>query len=179
MDHTTFEQFLDQWQNDIYRMIRSRVNASTDAEDIMQEVLLKLYRGLESFRGESQLRTWIYRLVKNAIADYYRKPWWKFDWVRERSFQDGSEPRPAWEQHVDEEQLSALDAVLNKEQGEVILRMVDRLSPAEKEYFTLRFFDGFSLLQMSEATGHNLNTIKTHLYRAVKKMKIYLLEESE
>jgi RNA polymerase sigma-70 factor (ECF subfamily) len=179
MDHTTFEQFLDRWQNDIYRMIRSRVNTPADAEDIMQDVLLKLYRGLESFRGESRLRTWIYRLVKNAIADYYRKPWWKFDWVRETTFNDGSERRPAWEQHADEDQLSALDVVLDKEQGEIILKMTDRLSPAEKEYFTLRFFDGFSLQQMSEATGHNLNTIKTHLYRAVKKMKMYLLEESQ
>ncbi len=178
MDHTTFERFLDRWQNDIYRMIRSRVNAPADAEDIMQDVLLKLYRGLDSFRGESQLKTWMYRLVRNAIADYYRNPWWKFNWVKERSFNDGSESRPAWEQHVDEDQPSALDAVLDKEQGEIILNLMDRLTPAEKEYFTLRFLDGFSLQQMSDATGHNLNTIKTHLYRAVKKMKTYLVEES-
>ncbi len=178
MDHNTFDQFLDHWQNDIYRMIRSRVNDRADAEDIMQEVLLKLYRGLESFRGESQLKTWIYRLVKNAIADYYRKPWWKFDWIMERKFPDGSKSHPALEQYIDEQQVSALDAVLSKEQGELLLRLVDRLSPAEREYFTLRFLDGFSLLQMSDATGHNLNTIKTHLYRAVKKMKAYLLEES-
>lgn len=178
MDHNTFGRFLDHWQNDIYRMIRSRVNAPADAEDIMQEVSLKLYRGLESFRGESQLKTWIYRLVKNAIADYYRKPWWKFDWVREREFSDGSKSQPVLDQYLDEQQISALDAVLSKEQGEILLKLMDRLSPAEKEYFTLRFLDGFSLLQMSEATGHNLNTIKTHLYRAVKKMKMYLLEES-
>ena len=178
MDHNTFNQFLDQWQNDIYRMIRSRVNAPADAEDIMQEVLLKLYRGLDSFRGESKMKTWIYRLVKNAIADYYRKPWWKFDWVWEREFPDGSKSQPALEQYLDEQQVSALDAVLSKEQGKHLLKLVDRLSPAEKEYFTLRFLDGFSLLQISGATGKNLNTIKTHLYRAVKKMRAYLLEES-
>lgn len=178
MDHKTFDQFLAHWQNDIYRMIRARVNAPADAEDIMQEVLLKLYRGLESFRGESQLKTWIYRLVKNAIADYYRKPWWKFDWVRERPFSDGSKSSPVLEQYSDEQQASALDAVLSKEQGEHLLRLVDLLSPAEKEYFTLRFLDGFSLQQMSVATGQNLNTIKTHLYRAVKKMRTYLLEDS-
>jgi RNA polymerase sigma-70 factor (ECF subfamily) len=178
MDHKTFNQFLGQWQNDIFRMIRSRVNVLADAEDIMQEVLLKLYRGLDSFRGESQLKTWIYRLVKNAIADYYRKPWWKFDWVREREFSDGSKSQPALEQYLDEQQVSALDAVLSKEQGERLLKLVNRLSPAEKEYFNLRFLDGFSLLQISEATGKNLNTIKTHLYRAVKKMRTYLLEES-
>jgi len=178
MDHNTFNQFLDQWQNDIYRMIRSRVNAPSDAEDIMQEVLLKLYRGLDSFRGESQLKTWIYRLVKNAIADYYRKPWWKFDWVREREFNDGSKSQPVLEQYLDERQVSALDAVLSKEQGEILLKLVDRLSSAEKEYFTLRFFDGFSLLQMAESTGHNLNTIKTHLYRSIKKMRTYLSENS-
>ena len=178
MDHNTFAQFLDQWQNDIFRMIRSRVNALADAEDIMQEVLLKLYRGLDSFRGESQLKTWIYRLVKNAIADYYRKPWWKSEWVREREFSDGSKSQPVLEQYLDEQQVSALDAVLNNEQGEHFLKLVDRLSPAEKEYFILRFLDGFSLLQISEATGKNLNTIKTHLYRSVKKMRTYLLEES-
>lgn len=159
-------------------MIRSRVNAPADVEDIMQEVLLKLYRGLDSFRGESQLKTWIYRLVKNAIADYYRKPWWKFDWVREREFADGSTSPPPLEQYIDEHQESALDAVMSKEQGELLLKQMERLSPAEREYFTLRFLDGYSLLQMSDATGHNLNTIKTHLYRAVKKMKTYLLEES-
>ncbi|MEA3240445.1 MAG: RNA polymerase sigma factor [Pseudomonadota bacterium] len=178
MDHNTFDQFLDHWQNDIYRMIRSRVNVPADAEDIMQEVLLKLYRGLDSFRGESQLKTWIYRLVKNAIADYYRKPWWKFDWVLEREFPDGSKSQPALEQYLDEQQVSALDAVLSKEQGKRLLKLVNRLSAAEKEYFTLRFLDGFSLLQISEATDKNLNTIKTHLYRAVKKMRAYLLEES-
>ena len=178
MDHNTFDQFMDQWQNDIFRMIRSRVNSPADVEDIMQEVFLKLYRGLDGFRGESQLKTWIYRLVKNAIADYYRKPWWKFDWVREREFSDGSKPPSVLEQYVDEQQISALDTVIEKERGEFLLVLMDRLSPAEKEYFTLRFLDGFSLLQMSEATGHNLNTIKTHLYRAVKKMKQYMLEES-
>ncbi|MBN2333410.1 MAG: RNA polymerase sigma factor [Deltaproteobacteria bacterium] len=177
MNHDSFNQFMARWQHDIYRMISARTRTAADVEDIMQEVLLKLYRGLGGFRGESQVKTWIYRVVKNAIIDYYRKPWWKFNWLQERDYADGSNRGSAIEQVPDNLQPSALTIAISREERARLVGHLDGLSPTEREYFILRFLDDYSLPQMAAATGQNLNTIKTHLYRAVKKMQSFLAEE--
>ncbi len=159
LNQKQFNIFLDDHQEMLYRMIRSRVSTEQDTEDILQEVLLKIYQNHASFKGQSHLKTWFYTICKNSISDYYRNPWWKFSWIL-----------PASEQHDNSHN--------NPEQQFILLEGKDRLleklatlPPQEKEVFQLRFFDDFSLKEIAECLGISLSTAKTHLYRALKKIR--------
>ena len=163
MNQKTFNNFLDNHQKSIYRMIRSRVSSEQDAEDILQEVLLKIYQNHDQFKGKAQLNTWFYSICKNSIADYYRTPWWKFSWlINETEPQNSNNPEVL---------------LLETEQQNEILTLIKTLPHREQEAFRLRFFDHFSLQDIAECQNVSLSTTKTHLYRAVKKMRASLQEK--
>ena len=167
MNKKAFNIFLDTHQDTLYKMIRSRVNSERDAEDILQEVLLKIYQNGDTFKGRSQLNTWFFSICKNAISDYYRKPWWKFSWVFKHS-----EPYDhTW--NDPEQQL------LNSEQQDRLFILLKTLSPREQDVFRLRFFSHFSLQDIAKCLDITLSTTKTHLYRAVKKMQITIQQDKD
>ncbi len=167
MNQKTFNAFLDNHQESLYRMIRSRVSSEQDSEDILQEVLLKIYQNHDSFKGNAQLNTWFYAICKNTIHDYYRKPWWKFSWA----FKSGEQHAPTKnepEQHL-----------LFAEQKNELLNLLATLPHGEQEVFRLRFFDHFNLQEIATCQKTSLSTTKTHLYRAVKKIRTTLQEKDE
>jgi RNA polymerase sigma-70 factor (ECF subfamily) len=165
MNQKAFNIFLDSHQESLYRMIRSRVGSDQDAEDILQEVLLKIYQNHDRFQGQAKLNTWFYTICKNSIADYYRKPWWKFLWIfKETEQQDQNNPELL---------------LLACEQQNEILALLRTLPRQEQEIFRLRFFDHFSLEEIALCQGISLSTAKTHLYRATKKMRTELRQRGD
>ncbi len=165
MNQKTFNAFLNTHQDTLYKMVRSRVNTEQDADDILQEVLLKIYKNYGGFKGKAQLNTWFYTICRNAIADYYRNPWWKFKW----RFKQVEQQTKA---HQDPEQQLHMAEQQNK-----IVATLKTFPNKEQEVFTLRFFDHFSLQEIATCQKTSLSTTKTHLYRAVKKMRSALKEK--
>ncbi len=168
MDHEKFGTFINEYKQDIFLMIRTRVNSTEDAQDIMQDVLLKIYQGMDKFRGDAHVRTWIYKIARNSIADYYKRPWWRiFKKIKEnKDIEAQKSPTHDLDGSMADNPEEILMANERKNQ---ILSEVNRMPRLEKETFLLRFMDGFSLKQISDMLDMNINTVKTHLYRAVKK----------
>lgn len=168
MNHQDFNTLLARHREMIYRVVRSKAGSDRDADDIMQEVLLKIYQNVDSFKGASSLKTWIYRISCNAVADYYRKPWWKFDWL------------PLFNQE-NERSLAAgpFEQVAQRQSRRKMNEILQGYPATQAEVFRLRFDEHLSLQDIAEITGMTLSSCKTHLYRAVKKMREELAAEDK
>ena len=165
-DQTAFHRLVDQFQGEIYRMIFYRTSSQMDAEDLTQDVMLKAYKNIGRLKSPEVFRSWLYRIAVNRVKDYYRKKQFKsmFGFVStdDEGFHETAEL--AVEPEVE-------DGISKKDFWRQIGQMLTSLSAMEKEVFLLRFFDQLTIREISAALNKNESTIKTHLYRALRKAK--------
>jgi RNA polymerase sigma-70 factor (ECF subfamily) len=165
-DRMAFNQLTDQFQKQIYQMVYYRTNSRMDAEDITQDVFLQAYRHIRGLKSSAVFRSWLFRIAVNRVRDFYRKKRFKslfgFVSMDQETFHETAAMAvdPAAEQ-----ELQRRDFRRQVEQ------MLTSLSRMEREVFLLRFFDQLTLKEMGETLGKNESTIKTHLYRALRKVK--------
>jgi RNA polymerase sigma-70 factor (ECF subfamily) len=131
------------------------------AEDVAQEAFARAHRALASFRGESSLPTWFYRILVNEAQRHRR---WR--WVRERFGgpmpDEPGDPRPA---------VPGDPALRNR-----VAQAISELPRGQREAFVLVHLEGFSLREAAEATGRATGTIKSHLHRAVRALRQQLAD---
>ncbi len=165
-DQTAFHRLVDRFQPEIYRMIFYRTSSQMDAEDLTQDVMLKAYKNIGKLKSPEVFRSWLYRIAVNRVKDYYRKKQFTslfgFVSMDEEAFHETTEMA------VDPEVESGIS---KKDFWRQISQMLSGLSRMEKEVFVLRFFDQLTIKEMSAALNKNESTIKTHLYRALRKVK--------
>ena len=165
-DRTAFHGLVDQFQPEIYRMMFYRTHSLMDAEDLTQDVMLRAYKHIRRLKSPEVFRSWLYRIAVNRVKDYYRRKQFKslfgFVSMDQEGFHETDEMALAPE--VD-------GGMSKKDFWKQIGRMLTRLSAVEKEVFLLRFFDQLTIKEMSAALHKSESTIKTHLYRALRKFK--------
>ena len=147
-------------------MLYYRTRSQMDAEDLTQDVFLRAYKHLARLQSAAVFRSWLYRIAVNRVNDYYRNKRFRALFgnvsVDEESFQETEEMA---------EPPQAVEGMERKEFWRQVEKMLDSLSRMEREVFLMRFFDELSIKEMTAALGKNESTVKTHLYRALKKLK--------
>ena len=178
-DRTAFHRLVDQFQPGIYRMIFYRTRSAMDAEDLTQDVMLKAYKNIRHLKSSDVFRSWLYRIAMNRVKDYYRKKQFR------SLFGAGSTDEEGFHETAEMAVAPEVEGGLSKKDfWRQISRMLTRLSALEKEVFLLRFFDQLTIKEISAALHKSESSIKTHLYRALRKVRDraggleVLLEES-
>jgi RNA polymerase sigma-70 factor (ECF subfamily) len=165
-DQTAFHRLVDHFQPEIYRMLYYRTRSRMDAEDLTQDVFLKAYKHLGRLQSPQVFRSWLYRIAVNRANDHFRKKRFRA-LFGSASIDD--------ETFLETEEMAvpaqAPETMARKEFWQQVEKMLDALSHTEREVFLLRFFDDLSLKEITAALGKNESTVKTHLYRALKKLK--------
>jgi RNA polymerase sigma-70 factor (ECF subfamily) len=123
-----------------------------DAEDITQDVMLKLFSKLHSFEGRSSLKTWLVRVTRNASMDWLKKK------AISRRYTDALAHEPQEESTIVYEENH-------------VIGLLKELSPSDREILTLRFVADMSLLEISETTELSLSATKMRLYRAIERLQ--------
>ncbi len=154
----------------ILRFVTFSTNDPDLAETITQDCLLKAYNARESFRGDSSLSTWLTSIAVNLIRDHQRTQKFKF-WKQARatavdvndvaSFIAAGQSTPEV-QLIAREQVSRLGSVL------------ETLSANQRTVFLMKFSDEMDLQQISSTLNMPINTVKTHLHRALKAVRAQL-----
>lgn len=165
--HTAaFHRLVDRFQPEIYRMIYYRTRSQMDAEDLTQDVFLRAFKHIKRVESPKVFRSWLYRIAVNRVRDHYRRQRIKslvgMVSVDEESFQETEEMAITPE---------AEDNLTRNDFWKQVQGMMAQLSKMEREVFLLRFFDQLSIKEMAATLKKNENTIKTHLYRALNKVK--------
>jgi RNA polymerase sigma-70 factor, ECF subfamily len=137
-----------------YRMTRNE----QDAEDVVQEALLKAYRGLDRFENRSELSTWLHRITTNCAYDLLRK--------RVRRAEDDL---PETDSEAD-----AVTSSLLSHAGDIRRRVnesMERMSATERSAFVLRHYEGHTLEHIGQTLGISLAATKQCVFRAVRKVR--------
>jgi len=140
-------------QNMIYRICKIYRNTTEDQEDLFQEIVYQLWKSYPSFKGESKISSWMYRIALNTAIAIYRKPKVPVDYVDKMPEQI----YPGSEQQVSEKEERLFDALRT-------------LSDAEKALLSL-FLDDFTYHEMSAITGLTESNIGVRLNRLKTKLK--------
>ena len=137
-----------------------------DAEDLCQDVFMKAFKSVGGLKSPGVFRSWLYRIAVNRVKDYYRKKQFrslfKFSSTDEEAFQEPPEMAVAPEGDK---------AVQREDFWRQVRQLTQVLSQSEREVFMLRFFDELSIKEIGATLKKNESTVKTHLYRALNKVK--------
>ncbi len=145
----------------VYRVALRMVSSKAEAEDVCQEVFMKIHRSFDTFDATRPLSPWVGRITYNtclrrlkgvARAGVPTEPE-RFDWM-EDDRQPGPEAKAA-----------------SSEAGEMLLDAMDTLAAQDRALLTMRYREGLSDAELAEATGMPVNTVKTRLFRARKLLK--------
>ena len=142
------------------------------AEDLTQEVFMKVDRGLKEFKGESKLSTWIYRIATNTALDKLRS--WPFQENSQRVTLTEAGDQSQVEDGgilVEEKSLSAEREAIRKEMNECIREFVDKLPQNYRTVIILSELKDLKNQDIADILGTSLDTVKIRLHRARVKLK--------
>ncbi len=160
-----FEQAVSAHERGIYLLCLRMMGSREDAQDCAQEALLNAYRAFDRFRGESGMKTWLYRIAYNTCIDALRRRRGvvSLDSMRENGFDIA-------EQHMPQPEAAA-------EQGEMRARLtqaIKRLPEDQRAVLILRDFQDTAYEEISAILGLPEGTVKSRLSRAREKVKNYM-----
>ncbi|MBU0987590.1 MAG: sigma-70 family RNA polymerase sigma factor [Proteobacteria bacterium] len=168
-----FKEVFEQFHPKILHYL-SRMTNPHEAEDIAQEVFDKVSRSLRSFKGESKLSTWLYRIATNAVIDRMRSSSFKRS-SEHASLEDitGVEDRNVW---FDHNKTSTDQTIISKEMSECIREFIDKLPSDYKTVILLSDLEGFQNQEIADILQVSLDTVKIRLHRARAKLREILNE---
>ncbi len=163
-DEAAFEALLARYQNKVYRLALSFTKNREDAEEILQDVFLSVYRKIASFDGRSAFGTWLYRIAVNAALMKLRGRGPAQESIEEylpQFTQGGGHARMIadWSEGPE-------GSLLGKERARVVREAVETLPPEHKAVLVLRDLEGLSNSEVAEALGTSVPAVKARLHRA-------------
>lgn len=154
-----FRQLIQVFQEKLYYHIRRFVNHHEDANDVLQNTFIKIWNGIDHFRGDSSLYTWVYRIATNESLSYVNK-------VRRLNIVDIEQSPAAHRSGSDGESAESVQAKLDK----ALAQLPDR----QRQVFILRYYDELPYDQMSEILETSVGALKASYHHAVKKIEASL-----
>ncbi len=160
-----FVKLMDLYKEPIYWYIRRLVESHLDAEDILQETFIKVYRHIDSFRGDSKIFTWLYKIATNECSRQFRK---NKKWRLINSSDTTNVIAESFETDMEESHV-----ILLKFQQAIV-----RLPEKQKIVFNLRYYDELNYEEISQILGTSVNASKTNYHLACEKVKKYLSDHA-
>ena len=154
--------FIQEFQRPVYYYVRRMVLSHDDADDITQTVFIKAWRGIDSFRGESKLSTWIFRIAHNECISFLRSSK-KLLQVPAHEVEE----KLGWA--LQEDELFTGDVIQQRLQTAIAL-----LPEKQKAVFIMKYYQEMKYEAMSEITGTSVGALKASYHHAVQKIEAYL-----
>ncbi|MBN1198632.1 MAG: sigma-70 family RNA polymerase sigma factor [Bacteroidales bacterium] len=176
-DRTAFSQLVNKYQGTVFSFCYRYTGNRQDAEDIAQDVFIKVFNKIGSFRGEAKFSTWLYSIMVNTCSNYSR-------WTRNKRMNEMATFPPAEKEDsprfadFPDHSGDPEQKLLNKELGQVIQGIIARLRYQQRSVVIMKDFQGKSYEEIAGIMKMNMGTVKSTLSRGrlavAKKMKEYL-----
>lgn len=165
-DNMAFNELIERYKKMGFSLAYNMTGAVEDAEDISQEAFVAVYANISKFRGGSSFKTWFYKIVLNLCRRNHRRkqvasflPFTFFNKEgEEQTIEVKADSNP-------EKELS------NTQSGKVIREAIRELPIRQKEIFIMKHIKGMKIIEISEVLQCAEGTVKSHLFRAVKKLQ--------
>ncbi len=163
-DSAAFEEIVRAHETTVYHLALRQLGSREDAEDAAQEVFLKAYTGLQSFRGESKLSVWLYRITSNVCIDILRR---RKETVSLSNVNEDGEPM---EFELPDARFDPAALAERKDLRERVGAALNCLPPDAREILLLRELGGQSYDEIAQTLELDLGTVKSRIFRARKKL---------
>jgi RNA polymerase sigma-70 factor (ECF subfamily) len=158
--HKAFEWLLNTYQQKTYWHIRRMVINHDDADDVLQNTMIKVWENLHQFKGNAKLFTWIYRIATNEALNFLNK---------QKHHQNIEETSPELLSHL------TTTGHFNGSSAELKLQQaILKLPEKQRLVFNLKYFDNMKYEEMSEVLETSVGALKASYHHAVKKIEEYL-----
>jgi len=167
-DSTAFQEFVDRYKKKIYYIAYDITGDHNDAEDVSQEVFIKVFRSLKTFRRNAKISSWLYQISVNASIDLLRKksskPEKSMDDLERADIQ---ESLPGSGTRAQNPERSAEDFLIQKH----ISQALQKVSPKERSVFVMRHYNELKIREIAEILSISPGTVKALFYRATRKLR--------
>jgi RNA polymerase sigma-70 factor (ECF subfamily) len=160
-DEAAFKTIVEQWQDMVYNTVLGIVQNETEAEDLTQDVFIKVFENISSFKGESKFSTWLYRIATTTALDHLRskKRKKRFGFMQSL-FGNNQEEKQLPDFHHPGVKLD------NKERSAVLFKAIAKLPANQKTAFTLHKLEGLSYREISEVLNTTVSAVESLMSRA-------------
>jgi RNA polymerase sigma-70 factor (ECF subfamily) len=158
-----FLLLMDEYQKPLYWHIRRLVVSHEDAEDILQETFINVYRFADSFKGESRVFTWLYRIATNECTRHFRK---NKNWLKNAEL-------------ITDKMMGDLTGNDSDDSDKMLVKFqqaILKLPEKQRLVFNLRYYDELSYEEIRQILDSSVNTLKTNYHYACEKIKQHLIE---
>ncbi len=152
---------VEKYQRRVYGIVRKMVIDHDDADDIVQEVFIKVWNNRNKFEGKSEIFTWIYRIAVNESLQFLRK----------------QKKRSLFSFGIDDQLLGKLDTSLGPDADEIersLQKALLSLPDKQRAVFHMKYYDELTYEQMAEVLGGTVGSLKASYHHASKKVENFL-----
>lgn len=157
-----FNQIVKEYSERVYWHVRRIVNSHEEADDLVQDIFLKIWTALPSFRGEAQLFTWVWRIATNEALNWLRRE-------KVRAALRFTSIDTEMERRIDSDPFFDGDAAERE-----LSKAVARLPEKQRQVFVLRYYDEMPYEEMSEVLGTSVGALKASYHIAQEKVRAAL-----
>lgn len=166
-DEAAFKSIVEQWQDMVYNTILGIVQNETEAEDLSQDVFIKVYESISSFKGESKFSTWLYRIATTKALDHLRS--------KKRKKRLGYLLPIFGNESIDEPGVLDFNhpgvAVDQKERSAILFRAIKKLPENQKAAYVLNKLEGRNYKEVSEIMDTTVSAVESLLSRANQNLR--------
>lgn len=163
--HYGFNLLVKTYQERVYWHVRKMVIDHDDANDLTQDIFVKVWSNLTKFRGDSSLFTWVYRIATNECLNFLQKK-------KRRFMLPIADVSKELESKIDSGDMITGDEIQIKLQKALI-----KLPDKQRVVFNMKYFDEMKFDEISEITGTSVGALKASYHHAVKKIELFLSED--
>ena len=163
---SVFDELYQKYHQDVFQFLFYMVRNKEQAEDLVQEVYIRVFKSYNRFEGKSSQKTWLFSIARNVAIDFFRKQkGWKerilekFDWSTNQ---------------VKDENPIPDEIVIQREEIRLIFQCLEYCTVDQRAVIILRFLHDLSIIETAEALSWTESKVKTTQHRSLKLLKRYI-----
>ncbi|HBQ22092.1 MAG: hypothetical protein A2Z91_03660 [Deltaproteobacteria bacterium GWA2_38_16] len=157
-----FNELFLQFQKPIYGLAMRILANHSDADEVVQKTFMQVYLNLNTFRGESSFKTWLYKIAINQCKDHLKN--------KEQQISKIDLETPAMKK-LKVQSSHPLKKIIGEQHTQILLEKINALSQQQKTAIILRVFDDLAFKEIAEALDCTESTAKVHYHQAILKLK--------
>ncbi|MEZ5401455.1 MAG: sigma-70 family RNA polymerase sigma factor [Bryobacteraceae bacterium] len=176
-EERAYEELIARFQQPVFNLVYRLVFDPESAGDVVQEVFLKVFRGVPGFRGGSSLKTWVYRIAVNEAHNHRR--WFHRRKGQEVGLEDERGDGQTYEQVLADGGRSPFEIAMDHETRERIEQALQHVKPAYRAALILRDVEGLAYEEIAEILEVSLGTVKSRIVRGRESLRTIVMGEQD
>ncbi|WP_456274186.1 RNA polymerase sigma factor SigX [Bacillus sp. AK031] len=159
---SVFEELYSKYHQDVFQFLIYTVRSRQLAEDLVQEVYVRVLKSHKNFEGKSSEKTWLFSIAKNVAIDHYRK---------QKGWKGKILEKFDWSQPIKDEKDIPEEVAMQKEDVRNLYECIDKCTTDQRMVITMRYIQDLSISETAEALEWTESKVKTTQHRAIKSLK--------